>query len=74
MRLRDKAALVTGAANGIGLACARAFATEGAKVMIADVDSEGASAPVILPPDVFRPRSQPTAPVTTSELKAGTSQ
>ena len=38
------------------------------------IDSEGASAPVILPPDVFRPRSQPTAPVTTSELKAGTSQ
>ena len=44
MRLRDKAALVTGAANGIGLACARAFAAEGAKVMIADVDAEGAGA------------------------------
>jgi glucose 1-dehydrogenase len=44
MRLRDKAALVTGAANGIGLACARAFAAEGAKVMIADVDGKGAAA------------------------------
>ncbi|ACG77292.1 protease subunit hflK [Phenylobacterium zucineum HLK1] len=26
------------------------------------VDSEGASAPIILPPDVFRPRTQPQAP------------
>lgn len=38
MRLRDKIALVTGAAQGIGLACAEAFAREGASVMLADLN------------------------------------
>ena len=38
MRLADKVAVVTGAAQGIGLACARAFAREGAKVFVSDVN------------------------------------
>jgi NAD(P)-dependent dehydrogenase (short-subunit alcohol dehydrogenase family) len=41
MKLRDKVALVTGAAQGIGFACAQAFVAEGAKVMMVDLN-EGA--------------------------------
>lgn len=40
MRLKDKAALVTGAASGIGRAVAALFAEEGARVLLADVSAE----------------------------------
>ncbi len=40
MRLKDKVAIVTGAAGGIGLACAQRFAAEGAKVVLSDLSVE----------------------------------
>ena len=44
MKLKNKVAIITGAARGIGLACAERFIAEGAKVVIADVlDDVGAA-------------------------------
>ena len=49
MRLHDRRILVTGAANGLGLACAVRFVAEGARVMLADIDVEhGAAAAATL--------------------------
>ncbi|HLW17949.1 MAG TPA: SDR family oxidoreductase [Actinomycetota bacterium] len=42
-RFEDKVAIVTGAARGIGEAYARSLAGEGARVVLADLDDEGAS-------------------------------
>ena len=42
--LNGKVALVTGAASGIGEACARILAQDGAAVVIADLNLDGASA------------------------------
>jgi NAD(P)-dependent dehydrogenase (short-subunit alcohol dehydrogenase family) len=42
MRLRDKVAIITGSAAGIGEAAAEIFVREGAKVLLADRNGEGA--------------------------------
>jgi 3-hydroxybutyrate dehydrogenase len=43
-RLDGRRALVTGGASGIGAACARELAAQGAHVTVADVDGDGAKA------------------------------
>ena len=44
MRLKDKVAIITGAASGMGQGEAIRFAKEGAKVVVADLNVEGAQA------------------------------
>jgi 3-hydroxybutyrate dehydrogenase len=44
MKLKDKAAIVTGAASGIGQEIARVYAREGARVAIADLNPDAAEA------------------------------
>src|SRR5262245_62052780 len=43
-RLTGIHALITGAASGIGAACARRMASEGAQLLLADVNADGAKA------------------------------
>ena len=44
MRLEGKTAIVTGAGSGFGAGIARKFAAEGARVMVADINIDGAEA------------------------------
>lgn len=60
-RLEGKIAIVTGGAAGIGRACAIAYAAEGAKVVIADIDEAAALVAVRLIADAGgSARFQPT--------------
>ncbi|WP_066736060.1 SDR family NAD(P)-dependent oxidoreductase [Cupriavidus sp. D384] len=42
LNIKDQTVLLTGAGNGIGEACAHAFANEGCKVVVTDVSAEAA--------------------------------
>ena len=42
MRLKNKTAIVTGGASGFGAGIVRKFVAEGARVMIADLNGDGA--------------------------------
>src|SRR5262245_31303778 len=46
MKLKDRVAVVTGAGSGIGAASALALASEGARVLVVDVDEAGAKTTV----------------------------
>jgi len=46
MKLKDKVAVVTGAASGMGKAIAELYAKEGAKVIVADLNLDGANSVV----------------------------
>jgi NAD(P)-dependent dehydrogenase (short-subunit alcohol dehydrogenase family) len=48
MLLDEKVAIITGAGSGVGRATARRFAAEGARVVVADVDDDGAKETVRL--------------------------
>ena len=48
MRFQNKVVFITGAARGIGKSFAEAFAKEGAKVVIADINIEGATTACLL--------------------------
>ncbi len=65
MRVKDKVAIITGGAHGMGECEARLFAGEGAKVVIADVlqhEGEAASPPTSPPARRRRASSAPTSP------------
>lgn len=53
-RLKDRVAIITGGASGIGLATARRFAAEGAFVVIADMDPAAGEAAATEVGGVFR--------------------
>ena len=53
-RLKDRVAIITGGASGIGLATARRFAAEGAAVVIADLDATSGEAAAAEVNGVFR--------------------
>ena len=50
--IEGKTAIITGAANGVGLAIARRFVDEGAQVMFADMDEEKLAAEVQAVPGI----------------------
>lgn len=70
MRLKDRVAIVTGAARGLGRAYALAFAREGAKVVIADIidGTETVDAVKALGGDAFFTKTDVTDEGSTQEM------
>ncbi|GAB4204433.1 MAG: glucose 1-dehydrogenase [Roseiflexaceae bacterium] len=67
-RLDNKVAVITGAASGIGRACAKRFAREGARVVVADLKAkEGQAVAAELPAGLFV-HTDVTDPVQVSAL------
>ena len=63
MNIAGKTALVTGAASGIGLGTARAFAARGTHVALLDVEKSALEAAALEPP--MRSASSATWPIMT---------
>lgn len=55
MRFTDKVAIITGSGSGIGLATAKRFGSEGARVVIADLDEEAAREATTIATDAGAP-------------------
>jgi len=70
-RLKDRVIIVTGGANGIGKAYCEGLAEEGARVVVADIDSSAAVAPSVGEPTLCNdPGKSVRGPVTPGTLPA----
>jgi 3-oxoacyl-[acyl-carrier protein] reductase len=70
-RLQEKGCIVTGAGAGIGLAVARAFASEGASVLVNDIDEDAAvraASSIVADGGRAAPNSAPIGSVASAEL------
>ncbi|GAB1363316.1 SDR family oxidoreductase [Rhodobacter sp.] len=70
-RFEGKAALVTGAAGGIGAAVVRALRAEGAKVAVADRDVSGVAAEAHLPGNLLDPAYADGLPAAVAKALGG---
>lgn len=67
MRLQNKVAIITGAASGIGRQCANLFASEGATVVVADLNDDAGGAAVS---EIQKKSGRPSMYVRTDVSKA----